>query len=725
MPDRLMATIWSQPSTETFLKLRFGRLMPALLTRMSMRPWRLRIAAAIFATSGLSATSTASASPLPAALSCFSAAASVSWLRPEMTTCAPARESSIAPARPIPEPPPVIQATLPASILSGAEEYFRLLLAEAGGLPAALRQYFYAALHRRPRGNAVAPALHAGILVDVHALAIRRAQPRHDRHVGDAVFAAGDPLAVLQLFFYHPVKPVGLVLVAVARVFDLLGRVLQEMVRLPEHRADVPHLEHGPLHHLPAVAQVARQELAGLGGEVEQHRARLGERERLPARAFLVDHRRDLVIGRDGEEFRLELVTRSNIDGMNFIFETSFLQHDVNLVAIGRGPCIEVDHGLPLFIVGNDYGACNLIVPALLAPVERDPHEAQIQRQRRNEVAEEAHRKAPGGRRAAGFGIHDPRPDGDLAGCGALVAPEQQRPRRDDEAGRRVPVARHLERKILGAERHHDERAVHDEHQHPVDQERKQALPEAHVAPHRAPSGQLHQLLAEVLAAEQRDQALGRVLQALDDRLAVLELALREVLAERLERLAVALLPVEHDHALHPDAVDEHQAQVPQSVRLGRAVVGDHAADDDARKKVGEPQHRVEDLAADVVEIHIGALRAGGLQVAVQAARLVIDAGVEAELARHVLGFLAAAGDADGVAAPDLRELPDDAADRARGRGHHHGLARLRQADFLQAEVRGHARHAEDAEVTRERRARAVDLADLLRASIELPAELC
>src|SRR3989475_2732866 len=307
MPDRLMATIWSQPSTETFVKLRFGRLMPALLTRMSMRPWRLRIAAAIFATSGLSATSTASASPLPAALSCFSAAASVSLLRPEMTTCAPARESSIAPARPIPEPPPVIQATLPASILSGTEEHFRLLLAEAGGLPAALRQYFYAALHRRPRGNAVAPALHVGILVDVHALAIRRAQPRHDRHVGDAVFAARHPLAVLQLFFNHPVEPVGLVLVAVDRVFDLLGRVLQEMVRLPEHRADVPHLEHGPLHHLPAVAQVARQELAGLRGEVEQHRARLGEREGFSARAFLVDHRRDLVVRRDGEKLGLEL----------------------------------------------------------------------------------------------------------------------------------------------------------------------------------------------------------------------------------------------------------------------------------------------------------------------------------------------------------------------------------------------------------------------------------
>src|SRR5882762_2236902 len=377
MPDRLMATIWSQPSTETFLKLRFGRLMPALLTRMSMRPCRLRMAAAIFATSALSVTSTASASPLPAALSCFSATASVSLLRPEMTTWTPARASSIAPARPMPEPPPVI----PASILSGAEEDFRLLLAEAGGLPAALRQYFDAALHRRPRGNAVAPALHVGILVDVHALAIRRAQPRHDRHVGDGVFAASDPLAVFQLFFNHPVEPVGLVLIAVHRVLDLLGRVLQEMVRLPEHRADVPHLEHGPLHHLPAIAQVPGQELAGLGGEVEQHRARFGERERFSARAFLVDHRRDLVVRRDGEKLGLELVARADVDGVDAVRQPGLLEHDVDLVAIRGRPGIEVDHGLPLFIVGNDYGACDLIVPALLAPVERNPQEPQVKRQ--------------------------------------------------------------------------------------------------------------------------------------------------------------------------------------------------------------------------------------------------------------------------------------------------------------------------------------------------------
>src|SRR6267378_1444147 len=219
-----------------------------------------------------------------------------------------------------------------------------------------------------------------------------------------------------------------------------------------------------------------------------------------------------------------------------------------------------------------------------------------------------------------------------------------------------------------------------------------------------APSGQLDQLLAEVLAAEQRDEAPGRVLEAFDDRLAVLELALREVLAERLQRLAVALLPVVDDHALHLDAVDEHEAQVLHRVRLGRIVVGDHAA--------------------DVVEVDIGALRARGLQISMKIACLVIDAGVEAELARHVLAFLAAAGDADGAAAPDLRELSDDAADRARGRGHYHGLARLRRADLLQAEIRRDARHAEYAQVVAERRARLVDLHSIFSTTIKLPAEL-
>src|SRR2546425_2028385 len=339
-----MRTISSQPSFVTSRKLRLGRLMPALFTRMSTRPWRLWIPAAAFATCALSPTSQATDSPF----TLFSACLSVASLRPEMTTLAPAFAISAAAARPMPEPPPVTHATLPlrspAGILLRAEQHLRLLLAEARRLPPAIRQHLHRLLHRRALGDAIAPALHLRILVDVHALALRRAQPGHRRHVGDRVFVAGEPFARFQLLFQDPVEPVGLVLVPVHRVLDLLRRVAEEVMRLAEHRSDVAHLRHHPLHHLPALAQILGQEFSRLGCEVEQHGARLREREGFPVGSLLVDHRRDLVVRRDREEVGLELVARADIDRMHAVLEPRLLEHDVDLVPVGCGPGIEVDH---------------------------------------------------------------------------------------------------------------------------------------------------------------------------------------------------------------------------------------------------------------------------------------------------------------------------------------------------------------------------------------------
>src|SRR5580765_4502643 len=156
MPDRLIATIWSHDSSETLWKLRFGLLMPALFTRMSIWPRRLRIACAVFATSFWSDTSMAMTSASPAAFSSFSAFFSVSALRPETTTCAPARANSSAPARPMPEPPPVIQATLPLNVLGCAKEIFLLFLGHFTCAPRVL-QYVERALHRGTLEDRVAP----------------------------------------------------------------------------------------------------------------------------------------------------------------------------------------------------------------------------------------------------------------------------------------------------------------------------------------------------------------------------------------------------------------------------------------------------------------------------------------------------------------------------------------------------------------------------------------
>src|SRR5258707_2538411 len=187
--------------------------MPALFTRMSTRLWRLWISAATFATWALSPTSQASAS----AFTCFSASFRVFSLRPEITTLAPAFESSMAAARPMPEPPPVIHATLPfsspARVLLGTEKDLRLFFGKARRLAAPLREHFECLLHRGALGDAIAPALDPRIVVDAHALPLRRAQPRHGRHVGDRVFVAGEPLAALELLVQDPLQPVGFVLV--------------------------------------------------------------------------------------------------------------------------------------------------------------------------------------------------------------------------------------------------------------------------------------------------------------------------------------------------------------------------------------------------------------------------------------------------------------------------------------------------------------------------------
>src|SRR5687768_7805529 len=161
MPERLTATIWFQPSIETLRKLRFGWLMPALLMSTSTRPWRLVISAAAFATSCWSETSSAMLSPLPAALISFSAFFNVSALRPEMTTCAPAFASSIPPANPMPDPPPVIQTILPFGIclsllvLCCAEEILSLLVGHLRAPP--VGEHLHRALHRRALEDCVAP----------------------------------------------------------------------------------------------------------------------------------------------------------------------------------------------------------------------------------------------------------------------------------------------------------------------------------------------------------------------------------------------------------------------------------------------------------------------------------------------------------------------------------------------------------------------------------------
>src|SRR2546423_3951006 len=126
--------------------------------------------------------------------------------------------------------------------------------------------------------------------------------------------------------------------------------------------------------------------------------------------------------------------------------------------------------------------------------------------------------------------------------------------------------------------------------------------------------GELDQLLAKVLTLEERDEALRRVLQAFHHGLAVLQFPFRDIGGQRLERLAVAVLPVEHDHSLDADAVHQHRSPVLDGVRLLRVVIRDQPAHHQSREEIHLAQHTVQDLAADVVEIDVDTFRTGFLQ---------------------------------------------------------------------------------------------------------------
>src|SRR6516162_10185083 len=110
-PFRLTLTTVSQASAVTFSQLRLGTFRPALLINKSIRLCFFSIwAAASFTCSTFSTSRTiwSKAPPWPRIAS--AALLNTSDRRPEITTCQPSFARLVAPASPMPVPPPVIHA---------------------------------------------------------------------------------------------------------------------------------------------------------------------------------------------------------------------------------------------------------------------------------------------------------------------------------------------------------------------------------------------------------------------------------------------------------------------------------------------------------------------------------------------------------------------------------------------------------------------------------------
>ncbi|MNR16710.1 hypothetical protein D3C85_1333290 [compost metagenome] len=114
---------------------------------------------------------------------------------------------------------------------------------------------------------------------------------------------------------------------------------------LPGHGAEAAHLPEQPLQALLAATRVLRDETAGLLGEIEQDGAGLEQRQRRAAICRLVvDNGGDAIVRRDLQEVRLELFVLADIDRVDAIGQSGLLEEQADLVAVGRGPVVQVDH---------------------------------------------------------------------------------------------------------------------------------------------------------------------------------------------------------------------------------------------------------------------------------------------------------------------------------------------------------------------------------------------
>src|SRR6185436_9156252 len=83
----------------------------------------------------------------------------------------------------------------------------------------------------------------------------------------------------------------------------------------------------------------------------------------------VVDYGRNPIVGSDREKRRRELLASTDVDGNHLVLEPGFLEKDRDLVPVGRGPVVEVDHGLGAKVASSESAG---VVAAVLQDVLAD-----------------------------------------------------------------------------------------------------------------------------------------------------------------------------------------------------------------------------------------------------------------------------------------------------------------------------------------------------------------
>ncbi len=172
------------------------------------------------------------------------------------------------------------------------------------------------------------------------------------------VLIAHDPGPFRELAFEHAAAGASIRHIALARTFVLvvLARKFVEEPDLAEHRTDSAHLKHQPLDGLISAGRIARHELAGLFGEIDQDRAGLEQGQRFPARPFGIQDGRDFAVGVERQKLRRHLILGFEADEVRFIRQTGLFQHDRDLDAVGGRQRIELHPvGMPRGPFSGDW----------------------------------------------------------------------------------------------------------------------------------------------------------------------------------------------------------------------------------------------------------------------------------------------------------------------------------------------------------------------------------
>ena len=127
---------------------------------------------------------------------------------------------------------------------------------------------------------------------------------------------------------------------ALDRVGQLVRGVVGEVVELAQRGPHVSRLEEHPLEDLRPASGVAREQPAGLLGQVRQDGARLEHRE---VTALMIDDRGNPVVGADAKEVRGELLTSPEVHQAHRVGQTELLEGDRDLVTVGCSRRVEVD----------------------------------------------------------------------------------------------------------------------------------------------------------------------------------------------------------------------------------------------------------------------------------------------------------------------------------------------------------------------------------------------